>query len=135
MVSVVDRITKGVKDALEERGALQERGRSALRNAGGLAEAIARKAGFGETEGAEAETGGAKSISEGRSTAEAPCVEVDYINHRGERRWRKIRPVAIGPTTSEWHPGGLQWILWAIDMEDGKQKDFAMTGIKGWRNV
>ena len=58
-------------------------------------------------------------------------VEVDYTNWRGERRKRKIIPLAIEFTSNEWH-ATPQWLLLAIDMETTGEKTFAMSGIHEW---
>ena len=49
-------------------------------------------------------------------------VWIDYTNHRGDRRWRKICPCWREPT---------QWILRAEDKQKGF-RDFAMQDIHGW---
>lgn len=68
-------------------------------------------------------------------------VIIDYTNHRGERRERRIRPTGLiwHPEGTEWHKGP-QWILWAVDLEPtGSEprpvKGFAMTGIHSWKPV
>ena len=64
-------------------------------------------------------------------------VVIDYTNHRGERKQRWIKPLAIlwYPDGTEWH-SGPQWILWAVDQEDERRliKGFAMSGIHGWKD-
>jgi hypothetical protein len=68
-----------------------------------------------------------------RSFATGRVVRINYLNWRGEKRWRRILPhtdtVHFGET--EWHPGP-QWLFSATDLEDGKMKTFAMNGIFGW---
>lgn len=68
-----------------------------------------------------------------RSFATGRVVNVNYLNWRGEKRWRRILPHTntwrVGET--EWHPG-MQWLFSATDLEDGKIKDFAMGGILSW---
>ena len=64
-------------------------------------------------------------------------VLIDYTNHRGERRNRWIVPSSLlwAPDGNEWHPGP-QWLLWAMDREDGDQlKAFAMKSIHSWTSV
>ena len=58
-------------------------------------------------------------------------VEIDYTNWRGERRWRRITPIGIVFENNEWHPTS-QWLLEAIDCEDGQIKTFALETIHGW---
>jgi predicted DNA-binding transcriptional regulator YafY len=61
-------------------------------------------------------------------------VIIDYTNHRGERRERRILPQPAGVRfdRTPWHPEP-QWLLLAWDFEKGAMRDFAMTGIHGWR--
>lgn len=61
-------------------------------------------------------------------------VEIDYLNWRGERAWRKVRPLCVVFRVSEWHASeGRQWILEAVNVEDGKRKDFPLRHVHGWR--
>ena len=52
-------------------------------------------------------------------------VRVHYRNWRGEERTREIRPIQVQWGTSDWHPED-QWMLLAVDPEDGKTKLFAL---------
>lgn len=58
-------------------------------------------------------------------------VMIDYTNYRGERRTREIWPRSTSFKSSEWHKEP-QWLITAVDMEDGKMKDFAMKDIHSW---
>jgi hypothetical protein len=57
-----------------------------------------------------------------------PPLAVDYTNWRGERRERNIYPVRSFFGSNEWHKEP-QWLLEAIDPEDGKTKTFAFAGM------
>ena len=62
-------------------------------------------------------------------------VEIDYTNWRGRRGVRQINPdgtMLFG--SNEWHPEP-QWLLGALDMNDGKYKLFALAGIHSWKAV
>lgn len=59
-------------------------------------------------------------------------VEIDYTNHRGERRLRRIRPLKLTWGFSEWHEGA-QWILLAHCYEKNQSREFAMSGVHAWR--
>lgn len=62
---------------------------------------------------------------------------VDYVNWRGERRWRRIQPVAVVHGWNEWHPTP-QWLMVALDLEQpfhDELQTFALSGIKEWRTV
>lgn len=61
-------------------------------------------------------------------------VDIDYTNHRGERRTRRIRPIKLTCGLSEWHPG-VQWILLAHCYEKNQPREFAMSGIHSWQPV
>jgi hypothetical protein len=62
-------------------------------------------------------------------------IIIDYTNWRGERRERTIRPLhgGLNHTKNQYHQEP-QWLLQAVDVEDGKVKTFAMAGIHGWRD-
>ena len=57
---------------------------------------------------------------------------IDYTNHRGERSWRKIKPIKLTWGLSEWHEGS-QWILLAHCYEKNASREFAMSGIHRWK--
>lgn len=59
-------------------------------------------------------------------------ILIDYTNHRGQRGWRRIRPVRISFEESSWHPG-VQWILFAVDVDLEANREFAMKDIHAWR--
>lgn len=61
-------------------------------------------------------------------------AEIDYTNHRGERQWRRITPDRLVFGLSSWHEG-KQWVLLAYCHEKKAQREFAMSGIHGWRVV
>lgn len=63
-----------------------------------------------------------------------PIVEVDYKNWKGHRRIRRIVPSGrmMRNSNAPWHPE-VQWLIGAIDCEDGKHKFFAMDGLFGWK--
>lgn len=60
-------------------------------------------------------------------------VLIDYTNWKGNRRSRKVLPIAILFGTSQWHTEA-QWLLSAYDLEevDRPIKQFAMTTIHSW---
>lgn len=61
-------------------------------------------------------------------------VVIDYTNHRGERRERRIMPLDRPPQweNNEFHRE-TQWVLYAIDLEKGAERGFAMKNIHSWR--
>jgi predicted DNA-binding transcriptional regulator YafY len=61
----------------------------------------------------------------------AQFVDIEYTNWRGKRRVRQISPIALTWGLSEYHEGN-QWLLLALDCEDGKTKEFAMKDIHNW---
>jgi predicted DNA-binding transcriptional regulator YafY len=65
----------------------------------------------------------------------ADIVTIDYTNHEGERRERKIKPVRIWFGETEFHKG-RQWFLHAYDHEKREYRDFAMKDIwtGAWRS-
>lgn len=58
-------------------------------------------------------------------------ARIDYTNWRGERRIREILPLRLWYGATEWHPIPT-YLLKAIDLEDGKTKDFTMGTIHEW---
>lgn len=58
-------------------------------------------------------------------------VTIDYTNWRGERRLRVVRPIRIAFMANSYHPE-YQWLLSAVDREDGKIKSFSLNNIHGW---
>jgi len=52
-------------------------------------------------------------------------VPVTYKNWRGKTRARLITPVSLRFAATKFHPEP-QWLLSALDAEDGKTKDFAL---------
>lgn len=55
-------------------------------------------------------------------------VWIDYTNYRGEREWRKVRPIRVIFDSNEWHPV-KQWLLTAQDVEKQEMRTFAFSGI------
>lgn len=62
-------------------------------------------------------------------------VEILYTNYKGRKALRCIRPEKIVfEAGNDYHPEP-QWLLFAVDLEDGKLKAWAMSGIHDWRSV
>jgi predicted DNA-binding transcriptional regulator YafY len=55
----------------------------------------------------------------------ARVVTVHYRNWRGHERTRKVRPLSLRYGQTAWHPTD-QWLLVAVDEEDGQTKEFAL---------
>ena len=58
-------------------------------------------------------------------------VTIDYTNHRGERSIRRILPIEISFENNEWHHT-TQWILYAVDMDRGEERTFALANVHEW---
>jgi hypothetical protein len=68
-----------------------------------------------------------------RSPEALPVVEVDYQNHRGERRWRRVRVAAVYfGTALPYHPEP-QCLLEVLDVERQLMRTFTLAGCLGWR--
>ena len=67
---------------------------------------------------------------EGKPLEEA---EIDYVNHRGQRRWRRIHPERVWYGATEHHVTG--WLLDAVDIDRGVRRTFAMRSVFGWRDL
>ena len=55
-------------------------------------------------------------------------LRISYTNYRQETRERIILPKEIGYGSTQWHPEE-QWLLKAVDVEKGEDRDFAMSDI------
>jgi hypothetical protein len=58
-------------------------------------------------------------------------VRIDYTNWRNERSWQVIRPIKLYFGKTPWHLKE-QWLLRAIDLSTGAERDFAMSHIHQW---
>lgn len=58
---------------------------------------------------------------------EAPPATLAYTNWRGETRPRTLQPQYAWYGATRWHTDP-QWLLRAVDCEDGTTKDFALAG-------
>lgn len=59
-------------------------------------------------------------------------VVIDYTNWKGVRRERSVFPLGMEFAATQWHPEP-QWLVLALDLEDGEEKRFAMKDIHSWR--
>lgn len=80
--------------------------------------------GFSESERAQTAECSRKLASEGER-------EILYTNHRGEKGWRRIRPIKLWFGDTAWHAGN-QWFLKATDLEKGELRSFAVKDIESW---
>jgi predicted DNA-binding transcriptional regulator YafY len=55
-------------------------------------------------------------------------VVIEYTNWRGERGFRRIKPISIDYTSTKWHPDP-QWIMDALDLDRNAVRSFAMRDI------
>jgi predicted DNA-binding transcriptional regulator YafY len=58
-------------------------------------------------------------------------VTIDYKNWAGERRLRRIQPIRMEFGSNVWHHEP-QWLLVALDLENGEERAFAMKDIHSW---
>jgi predicted DNA-binding transcriptional regulator YafY len=64
----------------------------------------------------------------------ARAVDIDYTNHKGERRVRKIVPVGVMHfANNQWYPTD-QWLFNAIDIEKNEMRSFSLNNIHGAGN-
>ncbi len=67
---------------------------------------------------------------------EARVVEIDYTNHRGERRTRRIIPCQQTLRFVETpHHTPAQWVFDAWDVERNLQRTFAFKSVHSWTVV
>ena|ERR1017187_10076700 len=63
------------------------------------------------------------------------AVVIDYTNHRGERRNRRIQPTGrMAHHSNEWHTTP-QWLLEARDLDIDAIRWFAMVDIHAWSSL
>ena len=69
-----------------------------------------------------------------RESAGPYAVVIDYTNHRGERRERRILPQlnALFFDSTEFHRE-KQWLMVGFDLEKGETRTFALKDIHSWR--
>ena len=65
---------------------------------------------------------------------DGPDVEIDYTNHAGERRVRRIRPISLryGTTPKQETP---RYVIDAIDLERNVQRSFTVAEIHRWTEL
>ena len=60
-------------------------------------------------------------------------VTFEYVNHRGERSIRRIRPIRIWFGSTAWH-ADAQWLMEAWDLDKQATRDFAMSNVlSAWK--
>lgn len=60
-------------------------------------------------------------------------VTIVYTNWKGVRAERRIKPIQLWFGKTEYHPSE-QWLLTAIDVEKGEERNFAMADIESWKD-
>lgn len=56
-------------------------------------------------------------------------VQFEYVNHKGERAVRRVRPMRIWFGSTAWHPES-QWLLEAFDLDRMATRDFSIAAIQ-----
>ena len=54
-----------------------------------------------------------------------------YRNYKGKEEMRRVRPLHIRFGSSEWHKEP-QWLMRAYDLENEKEREFAMRDMSGF---
>lgn len=57
------------------------------------------------------------------------AVSVLYSNYRGDRDWRRVRPLRLWWGSTAWHPVD-QWLVDVIDEQRGVSRSFALADIE-----
>jgi hypothetical protein len=65
------------------------------------------------------------------SGAEEQWLIFWYRNYKGAEGMRRVRPLRIRFGSSEWHPED-QWLMLAYDLENNKEREFAMRDMSGF---
>lgn len=71
------------------------------------------------------------SHSNERAVVPEQEVNILYVNYRGEKGWRRIRPLKIWFGSTEWHPE-RQWLIDAIDLDKQAERSFALKDVQAW---
>ena len=68
------------------------------------------------------------------SRMQGPDVEIDYTNHAGERRVRRIRPLRLrfGTTPKQHTP---RYVIDAIDLERNVERSFTIAELHRWTEL
>lgn len=61
------------------------------------------------------------------NTPEPTPLSIEYTNHRGETRPRRLWPISTYFGVSEHHPEP-QWLMAALDADTGLYRTFALAG-------
>jgi predicted DNA-binding transcriptional regulator YafY len=61
-------------------------------------------------------------------------VEITYTNWKKVKGKRTIRPINVWFGKTQYHPED-QWLLKALDVDKGEDRDFAMSDIEGWQPI
>lgn len=54
-----------------------------------------------------------------------------YRNYKGTEAMRRVRPISIRFGSNEWHKDE-QWLMKAYDLENNKEREFAMRDMSGF---
>ena len=55
-----------------------------------------------------------------------------YKNWKGVTNERTVEPIKIEFAISEWHGTEPVWLMFAIDVEKGQEREFKLTDIVEW---
>jgi predicted DNA-binding transcriptional regulator YafY len=55
-------------------------------------------------------------------------LKIYYVNWEGKRAVRTVKPIKLWFGKTKWHPKE-GWLLKAIDIEKGEERDFSVTDI------
>lgn len=72
-------------------------------------------------------------LTEADEHPDARVVVLDYVNHRGVRVERRVKPLpgTLRCTSTPWHSFG--WVFDGIDVEKGEMRTWALSGVEGCR--
>ncbi len=57
-----------------------------------------------------------------------PILIFEYVNWKGERAIRKVKPITIWYGETDFHKG-KQWFLKALDLDKNAERDFALKDV------
>ena len=63
-------------------------------------------------------------------------ARINYTNHRGHRRWRKIIPIRVDHGPNEYHPTKCSLLVaWDMELTPPIEKTFAFASIHAWEDL
>lgn len=63
--------------------------------------------------------------------SDADQLVFEYVNWKGDKAVRRVKPLEIWYGHTEWHPDD-GWLLKAVDLDKNAERNFAVKDIVKW---